>query len=88
LITDPGVNELGSGEFGLVRKATYKDSERKINCLAAMKTAKCNNLCFRDFNALMLISEINIISIVGSHPNIVEIIDYGTLIMLPGKKNA
>ena len=79
--------ELGSGEFGVVRKATFEDSDRGINCEAAVKTAKslhCNN----DSNALMLISEIHIMRIVGTHPNIVEVIDFSTDIMPPGKENS
>jgi len=79
---------LGSGEFGLVRKATFEDSNRGINCVAAVKTAKCRARDFQqNSNASTLISEINIMKIVGSHPNIVEVIDYSTDIILPSKKN-
>ena len=70
-----------------MRKATYEDSNRGINCVAAVKTAKCEaSRSKNDSNASMLISEIMIMTIVGSHPNIVEVIDFSTDIMLPGKK--
>ena len=78
---------LGSGEFGVVRKATFEDSDRGINCEAAVKTAKSQHGS-NDSNALMLISEINIMRSVGAHPNIVEVIDFCTDIMSPGKENA